>query len=54
MTGEGWAGWPRLVVEEKANPEQVELEEERVDSLQEEVEVATWEGDPLVEVAVGL
>lgn len=52
MTGEGWAGWPRLAVEEKANPEQVALEGERVEALQEEVEAAMWEGDPLVEVTM--
>lgn len=54
MTDEGWAGWPQLVVEKRANLEQVTLDEERVDSLQKQVEGAKWEGGPLVEVAVGL
>lgn len=53
MTDEGWAGWPPLVVERKANPEQVELDGERVDPSQKRAEVAAREGDPPAVVAVG-
>lgn len=54
MTGEGWAEWSGLRVDVKANHVQVELEEERVEALQEVVGVAVGVGVPLEEVGAGL